>query len=1011
MKHLKIKNSLLYLSVSLMIVACGSSSSSSSSSISTSQNHTDTDTTNVETSTIDHDPTVSNVKIIGSTRVGETISVDYDFSDEDGDSEGQSIIAWSTPTKELQRSAKKTFVIPTGYVGSTISAWVHPADEHKKIAKIGYGAINNNLTIIGNNATVRNHAPSASNVKILGSAKTGKTLTLNYVFNDEDGDTEDNSIIIWSTPSKELQKSAKKTFILPKGYEGSSIGAWVYPKDLHGLEGDGYGAVNNMLKIAQKKNHVPIATNVNITGAAKTGGTLTLNYSFSDEDGDSEGQSIIVWKTPTKELQRSTKKTFVIPKGYEGDSIGALIYPINEHNVKGTGYNAVNNMLTIYKNNSTNLQNDKIGAQPIKATALKKGTIFVSPNGTGSGVSKDDPASLNDGLKNLQEGSVLFLRGGTYTGWESLILTNVKGTANNPIIIESYPGEKAIIDGEYRKQSLGIGLWKGTGYIYLRNLEITRVDKHGVQIKTSNNRVEGCTLHDNHLCGVHLMSSYNAKNDNYTNGNNIVQNNIIYNNSDAGITGGNYNDGDNADGIAISSGKNNKILNNTVSANSDDGIDVWQSDTSEIAYNLVYDNGRGENGNGNGIKLGGYIGKSNCKGVRAYAHHNISYQNKSIGFDLNAGKNVRIEYNTSYKNKIGYSNLVDKQVTLKHNISYEDATPSNQKGTQENNSWQINGGQIKSDNFKSLNPDSVDFLKTISSSLIKDIGLYAGIETPPKETESKETTPKVLTIPTNTTIPIWIIGDSTVATYAADSEKRGWGQMIQTMFKNPTRVENRARSGASAKSYKPVLDWDGNFFWGDGTIHTAAAQGNNSGLKEDINNADTSKGGILFIQFGHNDAYQIYDEKVDTVPGKGNEFDAELMEYITYAKKHNVTPILITPMARMFKSSLTQAYVHVLSSLSETTPEEWKSMRWKKGDWPQTMRDIAEREQILLIDLTEKSRKHFTNDFNTTQDLKDLYSWNQKDITHFNEKGAQKMANFIKEMACKIDMNLCTQFK
>ncbi len=95
-------------------------------------------------------------------------------------------------------------------------------------------------------------------------------------------------------------------------------------------------------------NRMPIASAVRINGVAKIGATLTLSYTFNDIDGDSEGASIIAWSTPSKELQRGTSKTFTIPKGYEGDSIGAWIHPVDSKGLESNiAYEASNNMLTI----------------------------------------------------------------------------------------------------------------------------------------------------------------------------------------------------------------------------------------------------------------------------------------------------------------------------------------------------------------------------------------------------------------------------------------------------------------------------------------------------------------------------------------------------------------------------------------------------------------------------------------------------------------------------------------
>ncbi len=272
----------------------------------------------------------------------------------------------------------------------------------------------------------------------------------------------------------------------------------------------------------------------------------------------------------------------------------------------------------------------------------------------------------------------------------------------------------------------------------------------------------------------------------------------------------------------------------------------------------------------------------------------------------------------------------------------------------------------------------------------------------------EEETPEVIV---DTTRPIWIIGDSTVSDYDDNEELRGWGQVIKAMFKNSSRVDNRARSGASSKSFKLNNDnFENNDFWGDGTTKNVFGL---TGLKEDILNSDTSKGGYLFIQFGHNDIfYDEYIEELTTVPGVGNEFDDMLMEYISFAKANNITPILVTPMARMYIGQ-TDDYRHTAEALLGI-PDAWSAMEGKKGDWPQTMKDIAKRENLILLDLTTTSVEHFGT-FESNQAIKDMYSWDKNDATHFNEKGAKKMAEFIVELACDTknggDAELCAQFE
>jgi hypothetical protein len=73
-------------------------------------------------------------------------------------------------------------------------------------------------------------------------------------------------------------------------------------------------------------------------------------------------------------------------------------------------------------------------------------TFYASPSGNGNGAI-DSPWGLQTALdKPLAPGSTLYLRGGTYRG---NFTSNLTGTAAAPIIVRQYPGERAILDGNY----------------------------------------------------------------------------------------------------------------------------------------------------------------------------------------------------------------------------------------------------------------------------------------------------------------------------------------------------------------------------------------------------------------------------------------------------------------------------------------------------------------------------------------------------------------------------------
>ncbi len=383
------------------------------------------------------------------------------------------------------------------------------------------------------------------------------------------------------------------------------------------------------------------------------------------------------------------------------------------------------NLAAQFISNSSSSTSTTIGPRTVTPTPLSQGNMFAAPNGTGDGSSADNPTDIYTALTHLTSTTVLFLRGGTYAINQHLLFNSAAGTASQPIIIESYPGEHAILDGNYNANACGLELRYDNDYIAIRNIEIKGMVDHGILIRGSHVTVEGCKIHDNQLSGIHIMDGVNGGTAPFAEGYNIIRDNIVYSNSDAGLSGGNYNDGNNADGIAISSGKFNEVYNNEVYGNSDDGIDCWHSNDTTISYNLVHGNGLAA-GDGNGIKTGGEIGTNPTTGLRAYAHHNISYNNRSDGFDLNAGTDVTWEYNTSYNNSgRGYNNITNDTIVRYNIASGNGISPQTQANTTDN-SWQMSGTVT----FISTDPASADFLRPTAGGGFENVGAYAGSSQP-----------------------------------------------------------------------------------------------------------------------------------------------------------------------------------------------------------------------------------------------------------------------------------------
>ncbi|USN87506.1 MAG: right-handed parallel beta-helix repeat-containing protein [Candidatus Nomurabacteria bacterium] len=350
-----------------------------------------------------------------------------------------------------------------------------------------------------------------------------------------------------------------------------------------------------------------------------------------------------------------------------------------------------------------------IGPQPITATPLSSGTIFAAPNGSGTACSEAMPCDIWTAAAKAKAGDVVFLRGGTYNITRRITMDN-QGTASNPVIYESYPGEKAVFDGSQHVKGTNVWLRISGKFIKLRNLEVKNMPREGVFISGTDNIVEGLNVHGSGLSGIHIFSPYEAYPYGQYGSRNTIINNTVYDSSDVGLASGGIGNGGNADGIKISSGGDNKIKNNLVYKNSDDGIDAWRSTNTYIGYNIVHSSGLGD-GDGNGIKAGG---KSPSSGT--YVERNISYSNKSSGIDHNTGVNLTFINNTTWNNPVGYR--IGSDTKAINNIAAE--TSIFGVGTQTNNSWQHSDTL----QFISTDPNSPDFLRPTVGGGFEDIGVY-----------------------------------------------------------------------------------------------------------------------------------------------------------------------------------------------------------------------------------------------------------------------------------------------
>lgn len=210
--------------------------------------------------------------------------------------------------------------------------------------------------------------------------------------------------------------------------------------------------------------------------------------------------------------------------------------------------------------------------------------------------------------------------------------------------------------------------------------------------------------------------------------------------------------------------------------------------------------------------------------------------------------------------------------------------------------------------------------------------------------------------PNRKAITVYIAGDSTVT----DQRKEpwaAWGQMLPRFFGPGVAIANHAESGESLKSFVGERRWPK--------------------LLETLKSGD-----YLFIQFTHN----------DQKPGASHvdpftTYQGMLKDWMDEARKRGATPVLVTSMYRRRFDDAGK----IVNTLE---------------DYPEAMRQLAAREHVALIDLTEMSRKLFEA-LGPEGTLKAFVHYPAgtlpgqdkalADDTHFNNYGAYELARCVVE--------------
>ena len=204
---------------------------------------------------------------------------------------------------------------------------------------------------------------------------------------------------------------------------------------------------------------------------------------------------------------------------------------------------------------------------------------------------------------------------------------------------------------------------------------------------------------------------------------------------------------------------------------------------------------------------------------------------------------------------------------------------------------------------------------------------------------------------------VFLAGNSTI-TNQQNEPWASWGQMLPAFFKSDqVAISNQGSSGLTLKEFQ-----------------------SSNRLKNVLSHMKT--GDYLFIQFAHNDQKQGWTH---VEPFEG--YQDELTTFINEARKRGATPVLVTSMHRRRFDEQGQ----IVNTLDE---------------YPEAMRQLAEEENVALIDLNAMSKELYeTLGVEGSRDLFVHYPAGTfpgqanelKDNTHFSTYGAYELAKCVLE--------------
>lgn len=355
---------------------------------------------------VNNAPVVNNVKLSGTSHVGSKLSLTYDYSDIENDSEGKSIIKWyrvnhdtGVETEIVDNQNNKVYTITSDDLNSNIKAKVTPIAITGTTK--GQEAESNQVFVDS-----INQGPTASSVTVNGVTAVGETLSGTYQYNDAENDQSGTTKYQWFYVENgnyiPISGENFSTYFVKAGDLGKNIVFGVIPVAATGTRiNDKYKNTDGTYTKYElsdptgsiQPNQKPAASNLLVSGVEDVGGTVKANFNYSDLENDQQGQSIYAWYRvdPTTgqaaAIEGANSMTYVVQQEDLNKKLRFTVIPVAQQGEKQGDQQTSQDSDVIKQNFAPQAANVKIDGQPYTGYTLTAKYDYVDVEGDPEGAS------------------------------------------------------------------------------------------------------------------------------------------------------------------------------------------------------------------------------------------------------------------------------------------------------------------------------------------------------------------------------------------------------------------------------------------------------------------------------------------------------------------------------------------------------------------------------------------------------------------------------------------------